>query len=630
MLSCLGGMDSGRSPSLIDDDQVGYARNVTMRGGFPRTRPGFPKRDLDFENDEHQDWYENHQFQGGFTYRIKSGANFMVAAVGGRFFKIEPLNGYKVSEVTATKATTTTVNFNAPAVSASVAITVDDASMIFEGYPITVNGFRYMVTDVTGNVVTATNLDDPTAGVVASGASVIYLDPNSSTARRTWFEQARQWLIAQNGLDGALLFDGGTFRRSVITGGTPEVPTGKMMCYTNNRLWVATVDNQVAAGDIAGDSSTDVINFVEELGISGPVRFQIDDEITAIVKTVTLDTSMGQGPLQVFTRNSASSINVPAQRSLWTALTYAIQTVSLNHSGATSQYATINVNSDIHYRGTDGWRSFLMGRRETQEWPNTPVSGEMDIVMGTDDESLLEYSSAILIDNRVIFTVKPRLSDNGVFHKAMGVLDLYLISRMGQKSRPIWDGEWNGIRPTLLVSGEFNKVKRGFVFALSETGENVLYEIDKNALDDNGSDIQCRLEMKSWAFGNPTDRKKLWGAELWVDEVKGDVTFNLDWKPDQAPCPYEWREKDICSTIEDCDQDTDECKTIKNLRPGFRPRIGFGQPPDSSCEPQSKVPARMGFEHQLILNWTGNVRVRKLIAKALVDEEFPDPPCDED
>jgi hypothetical protein len=500
LLSCLGGMDSGRSPSLIDEDQVAFAKNCSMRGGYPRTRPGFPQHELDFENDEIQDWFEDHELQGSYTYRSKKSDSFLVAAVGGRFFKIEPLNGYKVSEVTATKATATSANFNAPAIGASVAITVTDASMIFVGYPIMVAGFRYMVTAVSGNVVTATNLDDTTLGLVTAPVSVIYLDPNTPNIRRTFFEQARQWLIAQNGLDGALLFDGGTFRRSVLTSSAPEVPTGTVMAYTNNRLWVAVPGDQIAAGDIA-NGPTDVINFTEELLAGGPARFQMDDTVTAMVKTVTLDTSMGQGPLQIFTRNSCGSINVPNSRSVWSQLTYAIQTVSLSHSGAVSQYAALQVNSDIHYRSYEGWRSFIMARRENSEWGNTPISGEMQRVLDYDDQALLEYASAVLHDNRVIFTVNPHISENGIYHDGLAVLDFHLISRMGQKSRPVWDGLWDGIRPTLLVQGEFGKVKRAFVFALDDDDKNVLYEIDKNATADEDAAITARLELRNLNFG---------------------------------------------------------------------------------------------------------------------------------
>lgn len=638
LYSSLGGMDSGRSPSLIDPDQVSYAENCSMRGGYPGTRPGFPQRLLVFDNDEEQDWYENHRLQGGFTYRSSTGVNFDVVSVGGRFFRVNILGGYKVSEITPTKNTATSGNFNAPAVGASVNITMVDASVIFDGYPIKVNGYRYMVTAVFGNVVTATNLDDPTAGVVASGATVLFLDPNSSIRSTTWFEQARKWLIGQNGLDGAVLFDGGNMRRAVLTSTKPEVPTGTVMAFTNNRLWVAVPGNQVAAGDIAG-GPTDVIVFSEELGIAGPARFQFDDEITAMVKTITLDASLGQGPLQIFSRGSVGSINVPAQRALWNALNYAIQTVSLNHSGAVSQYACLNVNSDIHYRAPDGWRTMMMSRREeNSEWGNVPVSSEMNRILGDDEESMLEHTSAMLIDNRVLFTYGPKLNDNGVVHTGMIALDFNLISRMGQKTRPIWEGVWTGIRPVLLLAGEFNKVRRGFVYALSEDDKNILYEVDKRAFDDDGTRITSRIESRSHGFANsgPFDLKKISSFELWVRSVRGNVDFDLKWRPDasekqdEAPCWYPWSTKEICTTTSDCDQNTDFCKTLKNYKAGYRNRLGFGTPPDDDCEPQTQTPPRLGFEHQIQLTWTGHAAIRKYRVLCETVEEDVFPPCDED
>ena len=36
-----GGMDSGRSPSVINKNQCAYAGNVSFRGGYAKTRPTF-------------------------------------------------------------------------------------------------------------------------------------------------------------------------------------------------------------------------------------------------------------------------------------------------------------------------------------------------------------------------------------------------------------------------------------------------------------------------------------------------------------------------------------------------------------------------------------------------------------
>lgn len=630
LLNALGGMDSGRSPSIIDTNQVALAVNVIMRGGFPENRPGYDKHELTFEDAEQQAWFQDHTLQGGRVYRSSNLKNFIVASAGGRLFKIEPLNNYVVTDMTPTASTTTTANFTVPAVGGMVAVTVADGSQINVGYPLKIKGKKYQLLSRTGNVLMVENIDDTPAAVIAWPADVLFLDVNDPTRCRVWFEQAKQWLVIQNGLDRAILFDGGQSRRSITSGtATPEVPVGTVMVYSGLRLWVATKGNMIAAGDIAG-GPTDVINFTEELqGLIVPARFQVDDVVTALVQGTNIDTSLGQGPIQVFTRNSAHSINVPLIRSLWSGQNYPINTVSLSHNGALSQYSTIQVNSDLHYRGPDGWRSFVLARREDTEWGNVPISTEMEAVLNDDSPDLLWAGSAILINNRVIFTANPRNSNNGVYHKCLVAFDLDPISRMGQKGRPAYDGFWTGINTTLLLQGEFNGMERGFVFALSPTGKNELWEIDAKKNEDFGAPIESMIETRALGFGNPLDMVNLASTELWIDRVKGVVNFNLQWRPDQSPCVYDWGVKELCSTVEDCDQNTDDCKAVKNYRPGYRTRLGFGQPPDSQCEPQTNRPTRTGFEHAIRLTWTGHARIRKLIAKAEIVEEDVFAACDD-
>lgn len=551
-----------------------------------------------------------------------------MVSVGGRFFTIAPLEGFAVDEVTPTAGTMTSLAFTVPVVGGSVSITVDNASAIPVGYPVLINGKQYLVTARAGNVITASNTDDTPANIVPIGATVTYLEPNAPDEPHAWFEQAKQWLIGQNNLDAPVLFDGATMRRAKYTDpARPEVPVGSVMAYINNRLWVATKGNEIAAGDIA-NGPTDVIVFSEELAVGGG-RFIIGGKVTAMVKSVTLDTSLGQGPLQIFTRTSAHSINVPTTRSLWPSLNYPVQTVSLTHAGALSQYSTIQVNSDIFFRGKDGLRSFAMARREGSEWGSVPISSELNRVLDDDEESLLEYGSAILFDNRLIFTVSPRRGDNGVYHRGVCALDFDPISRMGIKGRPAYDGVWTGINPTLLLHGEFDGTDRAFAFVLNSDSENELWEIDPRQQEDEAGPIKSVLEFRSMDFRTPLDRKKLWGAEMWVDEVRGQVDYTLKWGTDQSSCDNVWGDvKSICSKAKDCDQNVDECKTIQNYEPGYRTRIGFGQPPDTACEGMTNAPARMGYEFQPRLEWIGHCRMRKMIFKALEEQEEADAPCD--
>ena len=97
------GVDSGRSPALLPANQLAWAVNTTVRGGYATSRPGFRKVPLVFVDsylDEHlQAKFEDGRFQGASGYITTSGQSSVVASIGGRIFSI-PLTGqYRVKDI---------------------------------------------------------------------------------------------------------------------------------------------------------------------------------------------------------------------------------------------------------------------------------------------------------------------------------------------------------------------------------------------------------------------------------------------------------------------------------------------------------------------------------------------------
>jgi hypothetical protein len=76
-----------------------------------------------------------------------------------------------------------------------------------------------------------------------------------------------------------------------------------------------------------------------------------------------------------------------------------------------------------------------------------------------------------------------------------------------------------------------------------------------------------------------------------------------------------------------CDADIEDCYTIKNYQPGYRTRLGFGVPPEV-CEPLDQKLSDRGYEHQIRLQWTGHMEVRKILVKAHIEQENPSASCD--
>lgn len=639
--SLLGGIDSSRSPSLIPADQAAWAGNVDFRGGFPKTRSRAFQHALNFPNSEVAAWMESHAVQGATVFSPKYRDAVIISSIGGRIFEIAPLVEFLVTEITPTRLTTTFANFTTPSVGSNVAVTVDDATIVPIGLPVEIAGNRYLVVSISGMTLTVTNLDAP-AGVVVAGATVVALEPNSASLGRAWFQQAELFLIIQDGQRRAIIYDGSkSFRSDIVK---QQVPTGRQMAYGKGRLWVAVNESEFVAGDIVGgemhnpqyNKIDNLLYFKENTFLAGGGAFNVplqSGPITAMIFMSVQDTSTGNGNMLVFTESAVFSCDASEDRDTWANTRTPIRTTVIVGSGAVGQYAVAQTtNSDIFFRAADGVRSFYIARREfTNSWGSTPNSTEMDRVLPFDDPELLQFASAIQFDNRLLFTVQPMPTQENAYHRGLGVLDFNLISSMRGKVPPVYDGVWTGFQPILLFKGKFRKRERAFSWARSAAGLNELWEFDRiSGFDNEDARVPSFLETRSM-FGreptaSPLSLKRIESVEVWCDEVKGEVDFSLFYKPDQYPCWIEWgRAQTICSDYQTCADPEEPLCTVANVkRPTFKTRLNFGQPLDEDMDVDDK-PARLGYEHQIRLEWVGHCRIRKVLVRFTErdDEQFP-------
>lgn len=95
------GMNAGVDPLLIPNNQLAYARNVTVRGTFPTHRPAYFNRPLVYSDPNIQSPFETGVFQGAGYYKPDIGPEGFVVAISGRLFFISIVaNTPSVSEIT--------------------------------------------------------------------------------------------------------------------------------------------------------------------------------------------------------------------------------------------------------------------------------------------------------------------------------------------------------------------------------------------------------------------------------------------------------------------------------------------------------------------------------------------------
>lgn len=695
-VSLEGGMDSGRNSSIIERNKVAYSSNVRFRGGFPTCRPGFTKLSQIFRKNSTlpyeavdslaQSAFQNSLFQGACYYGHENGTGVIFALVGGKIFQLDVeesisrvvnnpyVTGYKVREVSITNNIETLVltpGFTVPVTGGTVSVPVASSANMSTDLPqIIINGLPYTLVSVdTSTSITVQNYAVASGTVVAAGVSVKFdvKDVNSSAVPKVYFCRAEQFLIIQDGQSKAIIFDGSKFRRA----GTNEVPTGTVMAYGNGRLWVAINGGKhFVAGDIVGgpsgtgqyNYSDALLRFTENTYLNEGGYFRVPayaGPITAMAFIATPDTSLGQGPLQVFTSTHVVSVDAPVDRDQWKNLQSPIQTISLISNGSLSDKATVLVNGDIFYRSKDGIRSFAVARRELGTWGNTPISNEMQAVLGNDSQSLLNASSCVLFDNRLLMTAEPVLeginpssavSVDGVsftpdqnsvtLFKKVVALDFHPISAMGVRSAPAYDGVWDtgsiSVNFLQLLTGIVNGEEKCWFIGLNSDGKNELWEISKNnRFDYNGDQTEVRIasyiETKSmdFPFGITTQGsdamqlKRLEMAEMFVDDLFGSVSFTVKYRPDQAPDWYSWHSWSESVTHKDCS--TPQCTYGTNASltcrsPNYRARMRLPVPSDACETGQTKL-SRFGYEFQARIEWTGSARIKKFRAQAQETQE---------
>lgn len=431
----------------------------------------------------------------------------------------------------------------------------------------------------------------------------------------------------------------------------PELPPGRMGAYGMGRNWFALIDGiSYEAGDIVGGSSgTQAYNFrdavlktTENDFLAGGGTFRLPgagDQITAMVFPPILDASLGQGPLQIFTSVSCFSNNSPVDRTEWEQVTSPILTESLKDNGALAQNSTILINSDTFFRSFVGFGSLVLARRDFGGWGNKSISNEMQRPLLADNQFLLQFGSSVSFDNRFIATAAPNLIGAGVFHVGLCTLNFDLISSLRTTLPPAWEGAWSGINTMQLITGRVTGTNRAFSFTYDlNTNKIELWEMLSESAanqaqifkDNNDTPILWLFET-AVLFNKDikplTELCELIDGELYISNVTDTLNVKVYYRPDFYPCWVLWREFNICA-------DDDNATGDGNKQPGYRMRIGLGQPSVEDCEPGNNRPLRQGFFHQFRIEFTGyaifrglRVRANSFPLTALATVECEPKPC---
>ena len=561
-----GGIDAGVMPSEVDKNQVAFAVNASFRQGFVSPRPGFIQKNY------------------GECLSITADSTL----------------------VTADQTNVTADGYSEECYGSSNLTGVFQCALPYIGD----NGATFILMLISGKVWLYDCLQNNVQNLSASPNL-----ENPSNILDGWMVQAENFVVIQDGQSAPLIFNGSNLRRATID----EIKCGRVMAYVNGRIWYALPNGfSFRATDIVyGDGTrASVLKETENTFLNEGGDFAVPSDsggITAMAVPGNPDTSLGQGPLLVFTPRYVFSIQAPVDRDTWKNLSYPIQAISLLTSGALGARSAITVNGDVFYRAVDGVRSFIIARRSFTDPGNTPISGEILNIAENDQASLLWSGSAVVFDNRLLMTGQPRYNAEGVVHKALMVLDFDLITSLRKKFPPAWAGIWTGLDVLQVLKTESIYGDRCFSIARGEDGTIQIWEVSKSEkFDQNASDpkkeIQWLVQTRAYNFELPFGLKRLDSGDIFIDSLDGNASFNVEYRPDQYPGWIEWANWSECATTLQCQP---SCP-ITNFQPQYRPKMRLPTPSDIPCNSSISTPTRNMYEVQMSLTVTGYCRIKSI------------------
>lgn len=472
------------------------------------------------------------------------------------------------------------------------------------------NGF--LMASVSGRIFTISLIDFSVRDLTIPG------NPSDAFAPHAWFQQAESTTVVQNKIDAPFLWNGISARRSDVN---TEVPVGGPMAYGGGRLWVAQ-GNLFYGGDLAYShtppSRDDVIGFTENTYLNEGGAFAVERMITGMIFGQNIDSTLGVKDLLIFEEETVHAFDAPSDRATWKDLQRPIERFALLGQGSLSHEGIVNLNSDTIFRSLTGINSFKYARSAFSDWGNTPISRQVTRGLAYDTQQHLNKTSAVNFENRMLMTTLPELiNGHGMIHHGLAVLDYDLVSGMGRKLNPAWEGVWTGLKILKLITITHKSSKRCFIFALSDDSKIELWEVTKEARFDVGTSlsdtrIKWVLESKSFTFGRPRAMKRLESSETWYNQLTGQIDATFRFRSNLSDCWTPWATQTDCAKYKDCSTAIEGCNVVRYLRSQSRGRLGLPIPPDV-VDPQSGRYTNQGYEHQVRIELEGYAVLNRLM-----------------
>lgn len=657
------GMDSSRTPEVIAPNAVALGVNAVFRTGWARTRPSFRR----FFMSPVDVWtkFATAFFQGAAPYsNTTTGNKKVVVVASGRVYVIDPLTK-TIEDLTLADDVNDAEarHYFAQAEGFLVIQNGQDKALIYDGKTL-----RRATKDEVpvGSImaygqgrlfVVASDYSRVYCGDLAYGGSTSQVDISGSeriltyaTRNKVQIDETKVKVSTKNP-HGYVTGDTVTIQNH---SSTPDINgTWTIFEVGTNYFHIASKLDSPGVGGQAQKANDgkdrDCLRFTEQNYLNEKGIFRLPaymGKITGLSFYAVQDTGTGQGDLLLFGERGVASLAVALPRDQW--LNTTAQRIAMTEVGSTSPEAIVPVNGDVFFRSLDGLRSYRSARGEIAGYGHAPVSAEMNRVLDLDSARMLPHASAVLFDNRLLFTSSPvQLARSGTvtaptIFQTLTVLDFHSTSRIAAKGSPAYDGVWTGLNVQKLFTQRLDGVNRCFAFSLNTTTHQTeLWEITKD--QSTGTDyadeqtgetitrlsqpIKAAIESRALNFNSQFQMKKLLRGDLWLSDLLGNTSIRVYFRPDGHPRWFYWTgfEVDVaaCANV-----GTVGCGNPPvSLMPAISPQITLGTPQDYEDPDVLVRRVDRGFNFQTRIEWDGRLTLQKVILYADGIVEQVSGPC---
>lgn len=293
-----------------------------------------------------------------------------------------------------------------------------------------------------------------------------------------------------------------------------QTPAGSSSEFVGDRYWIA-VGNQVFASDIGNPFS-----FVEQIYLGGSAGFNFSGDVTAMVKTPSIDSPQ----LIVFTDENTSLLQASQRdRSAWPTIN-GFQKEILE-IGCTSDRGVVSQFGKLFWFSSSGIVIFDPAASQYVTTRAPTRDQEMMVSKKFLRDDLSEVCMGVF--GQWLLTSVP-VEDRWNLHTWL--LNNASFETITDQGGPVWNGYWLGTRPIEWIYGTIAGAERIYHVSYDDDGENRLWECFRPERLDSDS---CPI--------------------TWAVFTRGHFGLTSKQKPPGIQVRYQFADIGFTDVAEDCD-----------------------------------------------------------------------------